>query len=134
MNKQIADIQTKAHDQQVAARNRLIEQLQNKLKNEVINAEEADLLRLTLEFLGDWQLPHSPPYVTPQTAKAAQLEALKWNLQRCIVHLERIAGQGDTIAIKVYVNLVHESVKNLNSLASKHQEIISTSACAPTGV
>jgi hypothetical protein len=124
MNKQIADIQKKAHEQQEAERNRLIEQLKSETGREAANPKEADLLRLTLEFLGDWQLPHSPPYITPQTAKAAQLEALKWNLQRCIGHLERIAGQGDTIAIKVYVNLVHESVKNLNSLASKHQEII----------
>lgn len=114
-------ISAKQHETE---RRKLIRQLENELEKEAVSSEEADLLRLTLEFLGAWQLSHSPPYTTPKSVKAAKIEALAANLQRCIGHLERIASQGDPIAIQAYVNLVHERVNNLNSLVSKHREII----------
>lgn len=104
------------------AHNKLVQRLESELKEKAGDIQETDLLRLTLEHLGVWQLPPALPCPLPENPKAAKIQALGENLQRCIGHMERFASQGDAAAIKHYANLVLKCVENLNTLALKHRE------------
>jgi hypothetical protein len=118
------DIQETSHGANEAERNQLIEQLKIEKEKSVLGSSEADLLCLTLGYLGDWQFPHPSPYITPKNVKTAKLEALGANLQRCVGHLEKLTEVGDRVAIELLAqHTLHVSrwlslmrKKNLNLL------------------
>jgi len=93
-------------------RKRELENLIGELQKELI-AKKDDLSGLALAYLGAGQLPSAPPYKTPKGVKAAKVEALNWNLQKCIGHLESLADNGDKEAIQILAqHTLHLSQKS----------------------
>jgi len=102
----------------------LIQQLKDKLAEQEASSQDADLLRLTLEFLGAWHLPPSPPMVNPKDIRAATIAALAATLQRSIGHLERLSNSGDRDAVNLFARHVLRVSSELSRLRKKKANLL----------
>jgi hypothetical protein len=102
----------------------LIQQIQNELAKHEGDSQETDLLHLTLEFLGEWQLPSSPPMSIPKDIEAAKLAALAANLQSSIVHLERLAGNGEREAVELFARHALDVSSELSKIRKKNAKML----------
>jgi hypothetical protein len=82
------------------------------------------LLHLTLEFLGEWQPPPSPPFWIANDVAAAKVAAIAVNLQRCIAHLERLAGDGQREAVELLARHTLRVSDELSRLRKKNAKLL----------
>ena len=106
------------------AREKTIKKLHNELQKQLdrhTNLEDADLSRLTLDFLHN-QFPPLKKNTRLNELKALALQA---TIQKNLAHLEMLADQGEPVAIGAYVEIAHECVMKLNRhLAPKCKDAI----------